>query len=77
MAAPSKATAKPASSIVVPPEGLVFPTSAVIETTGGDHNLAALEPLKEEPDLHKGDWRGSPASPWLRSTPPLTGMSCR
>ena len=31
----------------------------MIETTGGDHNLAALEPLEEDPDSHKGDWRGS------------------
>src|SRR3954464_2116920 len=59
MAASSEATAKPASSVVVPPEGLVIPASAVIETTGGDHNLVALEPLEEEPDSHKGDWRGS------------------
>ena len=59
MASSSEATAKPASSVVVPPEGLVIPASAVIETTGGDHNLAALEPLEEEPDSHKGDWRGS------------------
>src|SRR3954462_2365030 len=59
MAASSEATAKPASSVVVPPEGLVIPSSAMIETTGGDHNLAALEPLVEEPDSHKGDWRGS------------------
>src|SRR4051812_28314256 len=53
------ALAKPTSSVIVPPEGLVIPASAVIETTGGDHNLAALEPLEEEPDSHKGDWRGS------------------
>src|SRR5215216_801303 len=59
MAASSEATAKTASSVVVPPEGLVIPASAVIGTTGGDHNLAALEPLEEEPDSHKGDWRGS------------------
>src|SRR3954465_4136608 len=59
MAASSEAAAKPASSIVVPPEGLVIPASAIIETTGGDPNLAALEPLEEEPDSHKGDWRGS------------------
>src|SRR3954466_530297 len=59
MAASSEATAKPASSIVVPLEGMVIPASAVIETTGGDHNLVALEPLEEEPDSHKGDWRGS------------------
>src|SRR3954463_15586692 len=59
MAASSKAVAKPASSVVVPPEGLVIPASAVIETTSGDHKLAALEPLDEEPDSHKGDWRGS------------------
>src|SRR3954463_3346728 len=38
---------------------MVIPASAVIETTGGDQNLAALETLEEEPDLHKGDWRGS------------------
>src|SRR3954471_7217457 len=59
MATSSEATAKPASSVVMPPEGLVIPASAVIETTGGDHNLAVLEPLEEEPDSHKGDWRGS------------------
>src|SRR3954463_12639467 len=59
MAALSEAVVKPASSVVVPPEGLVIPASAVIETTGGDHNLAALEPLEEEPDSQKGDWRGS------------------
>src|SRR3954465_7753218 len=59
MAASSEAAAKPASSVVVPPEGLVIPASAVIESTGGDPNLAALEPLEEEPDSHKGDWRGS------------------
>src|SRR3954470_9879911 len=59
MAASSEATAKPASSVVVPPEGLGIPASAVIETNGGDHNLAALEPLEEEPDSHKGDWHGS------------------
>src|SRR3954462_4983335 len=59
MAASSEATAKPASSVVVPSEGLVIPASVVIETTGGNHNLAALEPLEEEPDSHKGDWRGS------------------
>src|SRR3954471_15891516 len=59
MAASSEAAAKRASSVVVPPEGLVIPTSAVIETTGGDQKLAALEPLDEEPDSHKGDWRGS------------------
>src|SRR3954463_15292980 len=59
MASSSEATTKPASSIVVPLEGLVIPASAVIETTGGDQNLAALEPLDEEPDSHKGDWRGS------------------
>ena len=53
------AAAKPASSVVVPLEGLVIPASAVIESTGGDLNLAALEPLEEEPDSHKGDWRGS------------------
>src|SRR3954471_22989866 len=59
MVASSEAAAKPASSVVVPPEGLVIPASAMIETIGGDHNLAALEPLEEEPDSHKGDWRGS------------------
>src|SRR3954471_17630657 len=59
MAVSSEATAKPASSVVLPPEGLVIPASAVIETTGGDHNPAALEPLEEELDSHKGDWRGS------------------
>src|SRR5215216_131116 len=59
MAASSEATVKPVSSVVVPPEGLVIPASAVIESTGGDLNLAALEPLEEEPDSHKGDWRGS------------------
>src|SRR4051812_2318106 len=59
MAASSEAAVKPASSIVVPPEGLVISASAVIETTGGDLNLAALEPLEEEPDLHKSDWRDS------------------
>src|SRR4051812_2536927 len=53
------ALAKPTSSVIVPPEGLVIPASAVIETTGGDHNLTVLEPLEEEPDSHKGDWRGS------------------
>src|SRR3954469_13567381 len=62
MAASSEAAAKPASSIVVPSEGLVIPASAVIESTGGDPNLAALEPLEEEPDSHKGDWRGSDIS---------------
>src|SRR3954466_14018507 len=55
----SEAAAKPASSVIVPPEGLVIPASAVIETTGGNQKLAALEPLEEEPDSHKGDWRGS------------------
>src|SRR3954470_2767196 len=59
MAASSEAVAKPASSVVMPPEGLVIPVLAVIETTGGDHNLAALEPLEEDPDLHKGNWSGS------------------
>src|SRR4051812_1345417 len=59
MAASSEATAKPASSIVMPLEGLVIPVSAVVESTGGDHNPAALEPLEEELDSHKGDWRGS------------------
>src|SRR3954462_13426206 len=59
MAASSEATAKPASSVVVPPEGLVIPASVVIESTGGDLNLAALEPLEEEPDSHKGDGRSS------------------
>src|SRR3954470_1183570 len=58
-AASSEAAAKPASSIVVPTEGLVIPASAVIESTGGDQNLAALDPLEEEPDSHKGDWCGS------------------
>ena len=47
MVASSEAAAKPASSIVMPPEGLVIPASAVIETTDGDHNLAALDPLEE------------------------------
>src|SRR4051812_6752753 len=59
MAASSEATTKPVSSVVVPLEGLVIPASAVIETTGGDHNMAALDPLEEEPDSHKGDWRDS------------------
>src|SRR3954467_9392466 len=59
MVASSEAAEKPTSSIVVPPEGLVISASAVIESTGGDQNLAALEPLEEEPDSHKGDWRGS------------------
>src|SRR4051812_4894981 len=59
MVASSEAAAKPASSVVVPPEGLVIPASVEIETTGGDQKLAALEPLDEEPDSHKGDWRGS------------------
>src|SRR3954453_14730906 len=59
MEASSEATTKPASSVVVPPEGLVIPALAVIETTGGDHNLAALEPLEEDPDSHNGDWHGS------------------
>src|SRR3954470_1661885 len=59
MEASSEAAAKPVSSVIVPPEGLVIPASAVIETTGGDLNLAALEPLEEEPNSHKGDWRGS------------------
>src|SRR4051812_6211360 len=59
MEASNEATTKPASSVVMPPEGLVILASAVIETTGGDHKLAALEPLDEEPDSHKGDWRGS------------------
>src|SRR4051812_1257982 len=59
MATSSEAAANPASSVVMPPEGLVIPASAVIETTGGDQKLAALEPLDEEPDSHKGDWRGS------------------
>ena len=59
MAASSKATAKPASSVVVPLEGLVIPMSAVVETTGGDHNPAVLELLEEDNDSHKGDWCGS------------------
>src|SRR3954470_12941335 len=59
MAASNEAVAKPASSIVVPPKGLVIPASTVIESTGGDLNLAALEPLEEELDFHNGDWRGS------------------
>src|SRR3954469_13766081 len=59
MAASIKTAAKLASSVVVPPEGLVIPMSAVVETTGGDHNPAALELLEEEYDSHKGDWRGS------------------
>src|SRR3954467_3298252 len=59
MVASNEAAEKPASSIVVPPEGLVIPASAVIESTGGDLNLAALELLEEEHDSHKGDWRGS------------------
>ena len=59
MAGKSEAAAKPASSIVVPPEGLVIPRSAVVEATGGDHNPAALELLEDEYDSHKGDWRGS------------------
>ena len=59
MAASSEAAVKPASSVIVPPEGLVIPALAVIENTGGDHNMVALEPLEEEPDSHKGDWRGS------------------
>src|SRR3954464_1415520 len=59
MAASSEAAAKPASSIIVPREGLVIPASAVIESTSGDQNLAALEPLEEEPASHKGDWRNS------------------
>src|SRR3954471_14586978 len=58
MVASSEAAAKPASSIVVPPEGLVIPASPVIESTGGDHNPAALEPLEEELDSHKGDCCG-------------------
>src|SRR3954471_13402574 len=58
MAASSEAAAKRASSVAVPPEGLVIPASVVIETTGGDQKLAALEPLDEEPDSHKGEWRG-------------------
>ena len=58
MATSSEAAAKPASSIVLPPEGLVIPASAVIESTGGDHNPAALEPLEEDLDSHKGNWRG-------------------
>src|SRR4051812_25362734 len=59
MAASDEATTRPASSIVVPPEGLVIPAMAVIESAGGDLNLAVLEPLEEELDSHKGDWRGS------------------
>ena len=59
MAASGKAVAKPASSVIMPLEGLVIPRSAVVEDTGGDHNLAALELLEEEYDSHKGDWRGS------------------
>src|SRR3954470_15660736 len=59
MVASSEAAAKPASSVVVPPEGLVIPASAMIESTSGYRNLAALEPLEEEPDSHKGDWRDS------------------
>src|SRR3954463_8954547 len=59
MAASSEAVTKPASSIVVPPEGLVITASAVIASTGGDLNLAALELLEEELDSHKGDWRDS------------------
>src|SRR4051812_20511632 len=37
MAASSEAAVKPASSIIVPLEGLVIPKYAVVETTGGDH----------------------------------------
>src|SRR4051812_2518716 len=48
MAASGEAAAKPASSIVVPTEGLVIPASTVIESTDDDLNLAALEPLEEE-----------------------------
>ena len=58
MAASGDAAAKPASTVLVPPEGLVIPKSAVVESTGGDHNPAALELLEEENDSHKGDWRG-------------------
>src|SRR4051812_14681562 len=59
MVASTEAATKPTSSVVMPPEGLVIPASAVIESTGGDHNLAALEPLEEDLDSHKGDWRDS------------------
>src|SRR4051812_14062474 len=59
MAASNEAPAKPASSIVVPPEDLVIPASVVIESTGGDLNMAALEPLEEELDSHKCEWRVS------------------
>src|SRR4051812_15561680 len=59
MAASNEAAAKPDSSIVVPLESPVIPAQAVIDSTGGDLNLAALEPLEEELDSHKGDWRGS------------------
>ena len=59
MAASGDTAAKPTSTVHVPPESLVLPKSAVIESASGDHNPAALELLEEENDSHKGDWRGS------------------
>src|SRR4051812_12087337 len=59
VAASGDAAAKPAGTVHVPLEGLVLPKSAVVESTDGDHNPAALELLEEENDSHKGDWRGS------------------
>src|SRR4051812_28341535 len=59
MAASGEAVTKPASSVIVPPEGLAIPVSTVVGSTGGDHNPVALELLEEEYDSHKGDWRGS------------------
>ena len=59
MAVTNEAAAKPTGSVHVPPEGVVVPRSAVVETTGGDHIPAGLEPLEEESDPHKGEWRGS------------------
>ena len=59
MAASGDAAAKPATTVLVPPEGLVIRKSAVVKSTGGDHNPAALGLLEEENDSHKGDWHGS------------------
>src|SRR4051812_7097981 len=59
MVASGKATAKTTCSVHMPPEGVVVPLTAVVETTSDDHIPAGLEPLEEEGDSHKGEWRNS------------------
>src|SRR4051812_11897718 len=62
MAAFGEATTKPSSTIHVPLEGVMVLRSVVVDSTGGDHISVALEPLEEETDSHKGEYRGSDIS---------------